>query len=72
MKKQATVMAVGALLTLVMSATSFAASNGVAARHGRASAGNPYAGYYDSAVGAYGYDDYSAGANSGSMGARGR
>jgi hypothetical protein len=71
MKKHATVMAMGALLTLVMTATSFAASHGVAERH-RTSAGDPYASYYDSAAGSSGYDDFSSGANSGSMGARGR
>jgi hypothetical protein len=70
MKKQATAMALGTILTLVMTATSFAA-NGTAVHHGRSGAAN-YNGFYDSAVGTSGYDDYSAGANSGSMGARGR
>ena len=56
MKKQATTMAVGALLTLVMIVPSFAQGGGQAKHHGRASATHAYSGYYNSTTGAYGSD----------------
>jgi hypothetical protein len=73
MKKQATVIALGALLSLTMTATSFAATTHHANR-AKPTAG--YSGYYDSAVpeGNYtGYSDsYSTGGFSGAIGGVGR
>lgn len=76
MKRQVTVLALGALVALAMATPSFAASNhttarGAVARH----ATNPYSGYYDSSVpeGNYTYaPTYSTGGPSGDMGGIGR
>ena len=76
MKKQAIVMAAGALLTLAMTAPSFAEAAKNAAHHARAATTDVYKGYYNSAVpeGNYtGYaPSYSSGGLSGSMGGVGR
>jgi len=56
MKKQTTIIAIGALLSLAMTATSFAAS----AQHAKkAKAPANYSGYYDSAVPEGNYTGYS-------------
>ncbi len=77
MKRQATLLALGALLTFATAAPSFAASNhttargAVAQRHATIS----YSGYYDSSVpeGNYTYaPSYSTGGSSGAMGGIGR
>jgi hypothetical protein len=73
MKKQTTIIALGALLSLAMTATSFAAS---AHQAKKARAPANYSGYYDSAVpeGNYtGYSNsYSTGGISGAIGGIGR
>jgi hypothetical protein len=59
MKKQATTIAVGALLTLVMIVPSLAQGGGQAKHHGRANAAHAYSGYYNSTTGSYGSDSNS-------------
>jgi hypothetical protein len=60
-------MAMGALLTLVMAAPSFALGSGHAKHHPRASTVNPN--YYDSTAGSYGNDSNSGyGGISGAIG----
>ena len=73
MKKQTTIIALGAILSLAMTATSFAAT----AHHAKqAKAPASYSGYYDLAVpeGSYsGYaNSYSTGGISGAIGGVGR
>ena len=64
MKKQATVIALGALLSLAMTATSFAAT----AHHAnRVKATAAYSGYYDSAVPEGNYTTYSNSYNTGGI-----
>jgi hypothetical protein len=59
-KKQTTVIALGALLSLAMTASSFAQGNGHP-RHARSRAASTYSGYYNSAApeGSYTRDPYS-------------
>ena len=56
MKKQAAAVAMGALLTLVMTAPSFAQGGGHAKHHPRANTAQPYPNYYDSTTGSSGND----------------
>jgi hypothetical protein len=56
MKKQASALAMGALLTLVMIVPSFAQGNGHVRHHFRASAAAGHSNYYNSAAGSYGND----------------
>jgi hypothetical protein len=75
MKKQATVIALGALLTLAMTASLFAQGNSHPTHHARAAATSPYSGYYDSAVPEGNYTGYSnsyTGGISGAIGGVGR
>jgi len=53
MKKQASAMAMGVLLALVMTAPSFAQGGGHAKHHPRAGAVEAYPNYYDSTAGSY-------------------
>jgi hypothetical protein len=73
MKKQATVLALGAVLAAVLAAPSFAATKHHAVNQVRSAPA--YSGYYNSAVpeGNYkGYSDISTGGFSGAMGGIGR
>jgi hypothetical protein len=76
MKKQATAIALGALLALGMTAPSFARTASHAAQHARTKAANSYSGYYDSTVPEGNYttypDSYSTGGVSGAIGGIGR
>ena len=56
MKKQAAAVAMGALLTLVMTAPSFAQGGGHAKHHPRANAVEANPNYYNSTAGSYGND----------------
>jgi hypothetical protein len=72
MKKQASAMAMGVLLALVMTAPSFALGGGHAKHHPRANAAQPYPNYYDSTAGSYGNDsDGGYGGLSGAIGGMG-
>jgi len=69
MKKQAAAMAMGALLTLVMTAPSFAQGGGHAKHHPRANAAQPNPNYYNSTTGSNGSDfDGGYGGLSGAIG----
>ena len=57
MKRQTTVIALGALLSLVMTASSFAQGNSHP-RHTSGRAANAYSGYYNSAVPEGDYSTY--------------
>jgi uncharacterized membrane protein len=75
MKKQTTVLVLGALLAVVMTAPSFAAKSTAHHAANRANATSSYSGYYDSAVpeGGYGYSpSYQTGGFSGAIGGIGR
>jgi hypothetical protein len=64
--KKASVMAMGALLTLVMTAPSFALGGGHAKYHPRANVANPN--YYNSTAGSSGNDSNSDYSLSGAIG----
>jgi len=75
MKKQTTVMVLGALLTVVMTAPSFAAKSTAHHAANGAKATSSYSGYYDSTVpeGGYSYaPSYNTGGFSGAIGGIGR
>jgi hypothetical protein len=69
MKKQASALAMGALLTLVMIVPSFAQGNGHVRHHFRAGATDGRSNYYNSAAGSY--DNDSSGGYGGLSGAIG-
>jgi hypothetical protein len=72
MKKQASALSMGALLTLVMIVPSFAQGNGHVRQHFRASAAGGHSNYYNSAAGSYGNDSSSDyGGISGAIGGMG-
>jgi hypothetical protein len=72
MKSQATMIAVGALSTLVMIVPSFAQGGGHAKHHPRAGAVEAYPNYYDSTAGSYSHSsDSDYGAISGAIGGMG-
>jgi hypothetical protein len=67
--KKASVMAMAALLTLVMTAPSFAVGSGHAKHHPRAGSAQVNPNYYNSAAGSYGNDsDGGYGGISGAIG----
>jgi len=76
MKKQATVVVLGALLSVVVTGTSFAEGASQAKHHARTTAASPYQGYYDSALPEGNYTtyapSYNTGGFSGALGGVGR